>query len=379
MTPTRWFCLALATLGLFTAAVAEACLWDRDTLREEIAGRPAIHLVLIGWVDQYPPRYYERRLERVRTEVERDPTDLSLFDDAAVACDRLGRCDEAIDWMARKRGALDASTERNETHEYRYLANLGTFHAHRWLGAGASRDDLTDLRRARDLIAQAIELNPDAHFGREWIQLELLEWLLDEDPKASRLFTASHPGALMRGDERIDPDRAVDALSGIITLGAAWRSPDVHLALGQALDAAGEAHLAYLAKLRVQELLDDGATWIREDDEKGTRADTLKWLGGMVEHPETYPDYFADARARADRRNAARQAFLLNRLNEGLHPDTHESFWDGYDDPHVIGAPDPGGTERGLTMGVLIGAIVAACVSGFVGLILFRWRRTAGA
>jgi hypothetical protein len=56
--------------------------------------------------------------------------------------------------MARKKAALDGlpqDAKATREHLYRYLANLGTFHAHRWVRKGSRRDDLEDLRRSREL------------------------------------------------------------------------------------------------------------------------------------------------------------------------------------------------------------------------------------
>lgn len=85
-----------------------ACLWDRDTLAEEAKGRPDLVRIVTGWFDRYPPRYYQMRLDRVAVDLKSAPADLALHDDAAVACDRLGRPDEAIGWMARKKVVLDS-------------------------------------------------------------------------------------------------------------------------------------------------------------------------------------------------------------------------------------------------------------------------------
>jgi hypothetical protein len=134
---------------------------------------------IVGNFDIYPAQYYEMRIERVTRELAADPTRLELYDDIAVASDRVGAPPTPSKWMARKREAARQHVQAESEAEYRYLANLGTFHAHRWVGSGANRDDLTDLERGRDLIAAAIELNPDAHFGREKYQLMAIEWLID--------------------------------------------------------------------------------------------------------------------------------------------------------------------------------------------------------
>ena len=115
------------------------CLWDRDTLKEEGEGRMEAVKVIAGWFDRYPPEYYQVRLERVLKELETKPDELSLYDDAGVALDRLHRSDEAIAIMARKKATMEKlkETSSKETlweHRYRHLANLGTFYVHRWIG-----------------------------------------------------------------------------------------------------------------------------------------------------------------------------------------------------------------------------------------------------
>ena len=61
---------------------------------------------------------------------------------------------------------------------YRYHANLGTFIIHRWFRSGANRKHISEVDTARAEIAEAIRLNPNAHFGREKYQLEVMNWIL---------------------------------------------------------------------------------------------------------------------------------------------------------------------------------------------------------
>lgn len=128
-----------AAAAWLAPAPRAACYWDSDTLKHELQGMPESQAVLTGRFDRYPPLYYEMRIDRVAAALE-DPAGLSSqthlehLDDIGVASDRLGRCDEAIEFMARKRRLLDSlpKSEQRAEHEYRYLANLGTFHIHRW-------------------------------------------------------------------------------------------------------------------------------------------------------------------------------------------------------------------------------------------------------
>ena len=103
---------ALTALALLLGLplTAAACLWDRDTPIDEARGLPEVVAVLTGRFQRNPPLFYEMRLERVRDHLQSHPEDLAAYDDAGVACDRLGRGDEAISWMEKKRCNWTGST-----------------------------------------------------------------------------------------------------------------------------------------------------------------------------------------------------------------------------------------------------------------------------
>ena len=172
------------------------CLWDSDTIREELASRIDSVKILVGWFNRYPPVYYEDRLQRVTAQLASNPTKASLYDDAAVSCDRLGKPDEAIAWMEKKAElAKDEQTAPGEpSTRYKTLANLGTFHAHRWIKdtkSGEIPND-NDLTKAIELISLAIEENPEAHFNREKYQLLLLQWLNGEENIFTKMEENDH-------------------------------------------------------------------------------------------------------------------------------------------------------------------------------------------
>ena len=121
----------IVAVAIRAATPASACLWDRDTLDNEARGIPDVIRVITGRFERNPPLYYQMRLDRVQKEVRSSPARLDLYDDAAVACDRLGRDDDAIQLMERKREILGSSTmAASADHRYRLHANLGTFYAH---------------------------------------------------------------------------------------------------------------------------------------------------------------------------------------------------------------------------------------------------------
>ena len=348
----RAFAAVVLLLGV--PLVVAACIWDRDTPAQEAKGLPEVVAVLTGRFPRNPPLYYEMRLKRVSEYLERYPEDLASYDDVAVACDRLGKGDDAIAWMGQKRAQLeklDATDPTIKDHWYRYHANLGTFLVHRWFRQGADRSKLDDVQRGRDEIAKAIEINPDAHFGREKYQLKVMDWIIEEplhdDPYHLENFLGW--GYEQFGERKINPNEAeaaVRGLSGLIVLGNAWESIDVYNALEVALfnhtaghesrQELGRSTLAYLAYLRCVELVRSGKSSIRQNAPKGPdleqRLTRIAYVSAKAVLDKEYPLL----RAEADRWQEARTKFMNARLEQGLHPDVNPNFWDGY-----VEAPAP--------------------------------------
>lgn len=352
MKQPRWLGV-LVSFAIFVVAVcvgpmvpARACLWDSDTLRMESKAFPGLAKILTGRIERFPARYYQMRLERVEALVKQQPNVLEHYDDLGVACDRLGRSDEAVEWMRRKREAMKGLPESAalKEHSYRYHANLGTFLTHRWLRAGAkgvSADELADLKAGRDEIKAAIAINPDAHFGRERSQLAAMEWLLStrsENP-------GEYVSMLEMQAEWLDDagriklyDEAVKGLSGLIVLGDAWESVDVHYALEQALRARGDASMAELALLRRKELVEQGKRSLHTQYDVTLTEHARRLPGGATmgiedHRAEAIAEYFSKARANAKVWSCARAEFIEKKLSAGEHPDLQgELFWSGWND-----------------------------------------------
>jgi len=176
-----WAAVALAAA---TVPSGLACIWDGDTLAAEVRHRGYLVLdALTGRFDRLPPEYYRKRYEIASERIAKDPSALAAYDNAAVACERLGRTDEAIDWMLKKQAAMEAlpvhDRAARDDARYRFHANIGTFYAHRWVAGGAKRDD-PDALAALDHLTKCMAINPEAHFGREVVQLGMIEWLNSE-------------------------------------------------------------------------------------------------------------------------------------------------------------------------------------------------------
>jgi hypothetical protein len=298
---------------------ATACLWDSDTLAHEARGIPDVVYVMAGRFERNPPLYYQMRLARVTAEIAAHPDHLAAYDDAAVACDRLEHDTEAIAWIDKKRAALNglpATDPAVKEHWYHYYANRGTFFVHRWLREGADAGNMADAEQAKNDIAKAIEINPNAHFGREKYQLLVIEWILDGGGQLSRYMK----------DHVDDRSGMIRGLSGLVALGNAWESVDVYEAIANS-DDRNQQIVCYMAGLRMTELIANG----RGSLGGGTPRAGRIILGAGTRAEADYQ--FHRLRAEADAWQKNREAYMMPRLRAGRHPDTDPAFWADYHDP----------------------------------------------
>lgn len=390
----RVIVLALVLIGQIGAAPgAMACIWDSDSIRAEASGLPGIVDIITGRFERPPPAYFEIRLARASAAIASRPDDLEAYDDCASACDRLGRGVDAIEWMAKKKAVIDrmdVAAPRAKEHLYRYHANLGTFLAHDWLRSGADRDALDGLREGRDHIAKAIEINPDAHFGRERYQLMAMDWLLDPPPvndvsgDLSSMFDRhlelrAGEGAITAvlwgrgGLKRAGFEDAAEGLAGLIALGAAWESVDVFYWLAIALEDRGDASLALLARLRGLELLGAGRRSLSPGgDDLAALERSFGRIGGSSSQRDEIIEFFPRARAQADARASRRAEFMTAQFAQGRHPDTNADFWAAFRDTPPPRMPSGFLGYAGPAEAV---AVVIAGGGGVLGLLVaWRWR-----
>jgi tetratricopeptide (TPR) repeat protein len=330
---------------------------------------PDVKVVIVGGFARNPALYYEVRLDRVTKLLGENPDDLDAYDAAGVACDRLGRSDDAIEWMTKKLAAMDRiayAETAQPNHRYRYLANLGTFHAHKWFHDGADRTKLGDLERARDLVALAIKENPDAHFGREKYQLRFIEWLLagpryfpwDDKTAPADASQGWVPNFLGLGEKNDLPvsvrdntnlremglEDAVQGICGLITQGTAFYA----LALLHQID--GKSAFSYFAMLRVQELLAQGRRSIVANlPPEAFDEERITWIGySPTKDQSAATSEYSSLRASSTQWQEQRTSYLLERLRDGQHPDTDGDFWDDFDgDPNQMEVPSGAVYEAG--------------------------------
>jgi tetratricopeptide (TPR) repeat protein len=293
-----------------------------------------------------------------------------LYDDIGVALDRLHKSDEALQIMAKKRALLppfDAKNSAMKEAWYRYYANAGTFRAHRFLGA--KKQDIGEMKKARDYIKRAMEIKPNAHFGREKYQLLAMEWIMAVKTKKSKetlgdwirerdqwqiydggegsvtIYDSDGAVTEKAGQKADSPDeraqklwrrhQATEGLSGLIVLGAAWESVDVFEALARSLQTRDGITLSHIAFLRTQELLKQGRKSMQtngigadsiQDDLIDSFSDDMD-AGVNDQNQKTLYALFPKLRAQADIWSGQRTAYMLSRLQKGQHPDTHPTFW----------------------------------------------------
>lgn len=222
---TRFLSLALAEILILTAALpAWACLWDTDTLEQERYQFPSAHELIVGHFPRHSPAFYRWRIADREKRLKSEPTNLDLYDDLAVAHDKLGDSQKAIDLMIEK--------EKLSPGLYTTAANLGTFLIHN----GQYEEGLEHIRRA-------IKINPDAHFGREEYQQYLVEYVVLRDKQ--------HGKRTLPLATRVSEERLPDETEAYYELRKKIESESIHQPFGFA------AFLQYRLAEKNRELNDE--------------------------------------------------------------------------------------------------------------------------
>ncbi len=157
----RSFFALAALVVLLAAAPVAACIWDDDTLQMEEREFPQARSLIAGKFLRHSEAFYRWRISDREKKLAATPKDLALHDDLAVAYEKIGQTRKAIEIMERK--------AKLKPGQYKTEANLGTFYIH----AGEFETGLKHIKKA-------IEINPDAHFGREIYQQLLVEYVVEK-------------------------------------------------------------------------------------------------------------------------------------------------------------------------------------------------------
>ncbi|MEC8653324.1 MAG: hypothetical protein VYA51_04605 [Planctomycetota bacterium] len=284
--------MKLLAVVLGVGAAMTPCLWDSDTLDTELRGLPdALDLVAGRW-HRHSDAYYADRVARL---ANKDPLSFAECDDLAVAYEHGRDRSMAVAVMAKKAAMLAATP--NKEHQYRYHANLGTFYAHE----GKFDDALRELRAA-------IAVNPEAHFGREVFQVELIEYVAAarKDPELWKRFSfLRHAGYKLRaflaadglryapsstrnwdedwrGTRELDWDKAYKAVAGMLRFGG-LEGPELYRALAELFLVKRHLNLAWWALERAIERGHPAASLLRA----GQAGIAKHWDESRSHYPKT--------------------------------------------------------------------------------------------
>lgn len=147
-------------MALSVPKFAVACMWDYDTLKMERSRFPDALELITGKFLRHSPEFYEWRIQDRLKRLESDPANVALRDDLAVAYDKTGQHEKAIETAL--------NIEKLQPGRYETSANLGTFLFH----SGKVKESLVP-------IEAALKINPEAHFGRERYQKWLTEYIIE--------------------------------------------------------------------------------------------------------------------------------------------------------------------------------------------------------
>jgi hypothetical protein len=141
------------------------------------------HDVLHERYPKHGPAFYTERNRLARERLKVIPPDsdeaFALTDDLAAGLDRLGKPADAVPLLREK---LKLQEQRGLTGRdlYTTSANLGTFlvHAHMGNAMRGDPDAKSAVQEGLDFVEKSIAVNPNAHFGREKWQAEIIKFIL---------------------------------------------------------------------------------------------------------------------------------------------------------------------------------------------------------
>lgn len=136
--------------------------------------------------ERYPkhgPAFYLERERLARERLKAIPNDsdeaFALTDDICAGLDRLGKPAEAVP-LLREKLVLQEKRGLKGRDLYTTYANLGTFLIHANMGKAmrGDADAKAAVEEGLGFVEKSIVVNPEAHFGREKWQAEIIKFVL---------------------------------------------------------------------------------------------------------------------------------------------------------------------------------------------------------
>lgn len=170
-------CVSLVVL---LPTLASACIWDSDTLQDELQSRSSAFDVITGQFPQHGRAYYAKRLERSTELLQRASESIEVMYDVSASHMRLGDYTKGIELLDKVNGIAPG--------RYKTFSNLGVAY---YLKA-ANGGDNGDYESAHAFTKKALEKQQDAHFGAGWLFLKMIDW-------KSTLWETGVPGTFFVG------------------------------------------------------------------------------------------------------------------------------------------------------------------------------------
>jgi len=159
--------LALTFLLWINFFLVFPCGWDSDTIAMEKRMFPTVHELITGKFLQHSQEFYYWRVADRKEKITLYPDSLDLYDDLAWALSKVGEPEKGIEVMLEKESITPGL--------YKTYANLGTCYIHS-----------KQFEEGLIYIKKAIEINPEAHFGREVYQQYLVEYVISKTDSLGR-------------------------------------------------------------------------------------------------------------------------------------------------------------------------------------------------
>ena len=185
----RW-AFAMSAEVFLLQGIAGACVWDTDTLRDELQMNADILDLITGQFPHHGKGYYEARARRLEPKVRAGSTDVEVLNDLGVAYLKLGRFDESRRTFDRIEGIAPG--------RYETLSNLGVLEKKRG-----------DFAAAAAFTEKALALRPEGHLGLGDYYLHMLRW--QEKARKQRVtlnfLEVPYDAPLHNRETKVDLDR----------------------------------------------------------------------------------------------------------------------------------------------------------------------------
>ncbi len=253
---------------LLLAATATACIWDRDTIRDETRRLPGVFDLITGQFEHHGQGYYEARLADCRRALGTDNPDPQVRNDMGVALLKLARYDESLE-VFRK-------LEAEDPKRYETLSNLGVLFK-----------KMGRFQEAADYTEKALAINPEGHLGMRDFYLKMLRWRAARAANPQDIPTEDFLGRPYRAHRHSSPSLSPEDFDRLLSLIRSDKTfVDAYVVLGEHLSAQGHMNLAFWSWCRALQLghpaknllrnwlLESHATWVG----------VSKSVGGVMAH-----------------------------------------------------------------------------------------------